>query len=162
MKKALALLLSLVMVFQMLPVSAFAEGSTSVASETIGGAKYAKVSFVTEDDKGELQQVSDDRLVEVGSAIGQLPDAPERNRYAFVGWFVGDAQIDETYTVSADTEVTAKYKKQIRLTRQMYGNTEAGITTYFGISGDVLPLGANPTTTWTTEDAIGVLEKLAP
>lgn len=58
--------------------------------------------------------------------------------------------------------MVAKYKKQIRLTEQLFGNTEAGMTSYYGISGAVLPRGARPTTTWTTEDTIGVLDNLAP
>ena len=41
--------------------------------------------------------------------VGKLPTA-EQNGYKFLGWFVGDKQIENGYILDADTTATAKYE----------------------------------------------------
>lgn len=74
MKKALALLLSLVMVFQMLPVSAFAAGEELTPTDGgVSGTTSYNVSWTISGD-------SDSRVVQAGVLLSTV--LPMENRMA--------------------------------------------------------------------------------
>ena len=101
--RALAIVTALLLLFQQIPALAAAEEWNSAASDPIGTEDYVTVRFTA--DGEEVAAL----LVRSGAAIGRLPDAPEREGYAFLGWFAGEEPVTEETVVTAATEVTASY-----------------------------------------------------
>ena len=108
MKKALALLLSLVMVFQMLPVSAFAaNGVTSTDAETqISGVQSYEVTWTIYEEKYE-------RLVVEGTLLSSFlpPSPPPKDGYQFTGWIDSNGNsVDPSTPVESAISLTAVFE----------------------------------------------------
>ncbi len=111
-----ALVLSLLMILQMMPVATLAEGledRDSFTSETYAGSEYAKVIFKSPgEEEGEYDLVASWN-VEIGAALDALPEAPEIENYVFQGWMDGDTPVDEATIVTGDMELVAKYTSPV-------------------------------------------------
>lgn len=109
MKKALALLLSLVMVFQMLPVSAFAAngGLTSTDAEAqISGVQSYLVTWT-------IGKVGYSSLVVEGMPLSSvLPASPTlEDGYRFTGWIDSNGNsVDPSTPVESDISLTAVFE----------------------------------------------------
>ncbi len=102
-RRFLAILLSLLMLLQALPMSALAEGWNVARSNIEEGATYYTVTFEVEDTAVATQ------LIESGETVSTFPEDPFKADYQFDGWFVEDAKFTSSTAVSADTTVKAKF-----------------------------------------------------
>ncbi len=99
LKRTTAILLALFIVFQMLPVSVFAEGISVVS----GADAVHTVTF--DSDAPAAYLVAD------GAALEELPAAPEKRAADFIGWYDGDQKITAPYTPGKDTTLLARYEE---------------------------------------------------
>ena len=99
LKWTTAILLALFIVFQMLPVSVFADGLSVVS----GADTVHTVTF--DSDSPAAYLVAD------GAALEELPAAPEKRAADFIGWYDGDQKISVPYTPDKDTTLLARYKE---------------------------------------------------
>ena len=99
----MAILLSMLMLLQALPMSALAEGWNVARSNIEEGATYHTVTFEVEDEAVATQ------LIESGYTVSTFPEDPFKAGYQFDGWFVEDAEFTDSTPVSADTTVEAKF-----------------------------------------------------
>ena len=102
-RRFLAILLSLLMLLQALPMSALAEGWNVARSNIEEGATYHTVTFEVEDTAVATQ------LIESGHKVSTFPEDPFKAGYQFDGWFVEDAEFTFSTPVSANTTVEAKF-----------------------------------------------------
>ncbi len=77
-------------------------GDTAYQSAVLTRLRY-KVSFSSQ---GEVVST---KLVTVGQAVGELYKPEEPAGQKFCGWYVDDAEVDETYTPADDVTLTAKW-----------------------------------------------------
>lgn len=99
LKWTTAILLALFIVFQMLPVSVFADGISVVS----GADTVHTVTF--DSDSPATYLIAD------GAALEELPAAPEKRAADFIGWYDGDQKISAPYTPGKDTTLLARYKE---------------------------------------------------
>ncbi len=109
-KRLMALILSILMINQILPLSVLAEAGEVVSSEQIEGVSYSKVTFRAVDEQGKVKPFGKTRLVQTGSAIGKLPNTPTRKGYVFTGWYVDGVKIDANYIVRGSLEIIGRYE----------------------------------------------------
>lgn len=102
-KRFLASLLSVIMLLQMMPVSAIAEGV--FYSNVEKGADYYKVVFQDENGTSVTTQyvMSGETLI--------LPEDLSKEQHKFLGWYVGDEQVTADTAVTADMTVTARFEE---------------------------------------------------
>ncbi|MBR6707850.1 MAG: InlB B-repeat-containing protein [Clostridia bacterium] len=94
MKRTSAMLMALLLIVQMIPSYVFAD-----ADVTVQEAEYVyTVSF----DGVE-------HLFADGSTMEILPEAEERDRQVFVGWYDGDTKIEAPFTPESDMTLKARY-----------------------------------------------------
>ena len=94
MKRTSALLMALLLVLQLIPSYVFAD-----ADVTVREAEYVyTVSF----DGVE-------HLFADGSTMETLPEAEERDRQVFVGWYDGDTRLEAPFTPKGDMALIARY-----------------------------------------------------
>ena len=94
MKRSFAMLMALLLVFQLIPSDVFADPAVtvqeaqSVVTVSFGGEEY---------------------LFANGRAMETLPEAEERSRQVFDGWYFGDTRIEAPFTPEADMQLEARY-----------------------------------------------------
>ncbi|MBR3099802.1 MAG: InlB B-repeat-containing protein, partial [Clostridia bacterium] len=98
-RRFLALVLSFLLVFQMIPSTVLSDESA-----VYQGIKTYSVYFADEYGKDE------EYLIEAGNAIDPLPKAAGAEGMRFLGWYDGDALITAPYTPSSNVKLTAKYE----------------------------------------------------
>ena len=110
-KRLLAIIMSLAMIFQMLPAGALADGQhVSSAPLRISNGTYC-ISF-----EGRDEEI----LVPAGNMIGieapAAPSKPEGVNATFLGWYCEEESewFSKTYTPKADMVFTAKYGWEVR------------------------------------------------
>ncbi len=133
MKKVLPWLLTLLLLAQLIPVSA-------LAGEYTGEWKGVAVYRVTFGDGAPAL------LLRPGEALGALPAAPEKEGQTFTGWYFGDTLLTADYVPSGDVAAEARYESVQAQTaqQQLTLTAEDGIT--ITVSG-ALPVGAQLTLT---------------
>ena len=123
-----AILLSVMMVFQMLPVAAIAEtpdGWEGVkgAESPVEGATIHEVNFYSGDPSGDgMGNLIATHDIEVGNSIQLLPESPFQEGYTFSGWVstsgeavtaatvpTGDMDVKATYTSIGIYTITVNY-----------------------------------------------------
>lgn len=116
-KRFLAILLSIVMLFQAMPMQMLAEG-IALFSNVVEGETYYEVKFVVRGTEGE--SVAATQYVLDGNGLS-FPQNPAKSGYAFVGWFAsenvdadgtvigGASPIENGTTVSADVTYVAGF-----------------------------------------------------
>ena len=110
-KRLAAMLLAFLMVLQTAPIQAIGEDLkdfSAVTSKPVEGGEYARVTFLAPDGE-ELTEVAV-RTVEVGAALGELPEAPEREDYIFDSWKAGDDSVTSETIAENDMEIVATYR----------------------------------------------------
>ena len=101
-KRLLAIVMSLMMVLQMMPVTAFAD---EVESAVLSGTTSYTVEYVV---YGETVDEYTD-IVEEGSTVDSLPEAPESSSgAAFLGWYIGDSDVQFTASTPVTSDLTVK------------------------------------------------------
>ena len=103
MNKLTALMLAVLLMMQLLPVSAVAENPDEIVSDVLTTPVYHTVSFMAEEKEVASLFVND------GSAIGRFPDAPELDGKQFAGWYIGETPVTEEYLITEDCVVDAVY-----------------------------------------------------
>ncbi len=98
-ERLLAIIMSLMMVFQMMPFSALAD---EVASDVKQGTEYWTVTFKANGGTVETLTVED------GSTVANLPTDPTGDA-PFIGWYVDDTEFTTSTVVNSDLTVTAKF-----------------------------------------------------
>lgn len=110
-KRFVAVLLTILMMMQMLPLNALAEAAWKLGGEaSVEGAAYHRVTFTSEDKQIAKQ------LFENGSPIVTMPEDPAKAGYRFVGWFDGEQEISVGTTVQNDIEAVAKFEPIVTYT----------------------------------------------
>ena len=110
-KRFVAVLLTILMMMQMLPLNALAEAAWKLGGEaSVEGAAYHSVTFTSEDKQIAKQ------LFENGSPIVTMPEDPAKAGYRFVGWFDGEQEISEGTVVQADINAVAKFEPIVTYT----------------------------------------------
>lgn len=148
-----AWILSIILFLQAMPLGLAEDwsGFTGDVSGVLESSDRYTVRFILD---GEAV---DTLFVPAGTPIGALPDAPERQFYAFRGWFDGDDAVDASYVPAADTALTGRYAL-LSAVQTLTGETELGTAAYFDQQGENLPGGASATVQ-TFEDEM-ILEKV--
>ena len=100
-KRFLAILLSVLLLIQALPMNALAAGV--VRSNTLSGDTYHTVDFVVGGDTVATQ------LVESGAALETLPEAPTQVGYEFTGWKAGETEVTVGTVVNSDLTAEAQF-----------------------------------------------------
>ena len=108
--KIVAWLLTIMMVFQMMPVTAFAAGDEdSWEHEVVSNIEsevFYTISFVVEEaDFEEHVYVKD------GESISYFPTAPEVEGKIFKGWFTENGQVTAGSSFTEDAIVRAVYEE---------------------------------------------------
>ena len=106
-KRIFAWMLTLMMLFQIAPLNAFAEGGwTGIYSQNdIKGATYYEVRFHTD---GAMVQ-----LIQSGTTLQTLPEDPFKEGHTFEGWYVDEAHTDKVElgrVISGDLDAYAWFK----------------------------------------------------
>ena len=96
-------MLAVLLMMQLLPVSAAAENPEEIISDVYSAPVYHTVSFTAEGEEIASLFVND------GAAISRLPDAPEVEGKTFTGWFIGETAVTAETAVTQDLTVTAVY-----------------------------------------------------
>ena len=94
MKRSFAMLMALLLVLQIIPSDVFAD-PTAAVQET--------QSVITVSFGGE------EYLFANGSAMETLPEAEERSRQVFDGWYFGGTKIEVPFTPESDMQLEARY-----------------------------------------------------
>ena len=132
LRKALALLLTLIMVMTSLPTSALAEMVTDLAKsvtdvsegkQLFGDAFVSPLSIVDDDKnnyttytfRNEKGEEVDKQIVKNGDTLYE-PASPEKEGYKFVGWYNGETKFNDFgeqsgITATTDVTLTAKFKE---------------------------------------------------
>lgn len=107
MKRLAAWMLTLLMVLQTVPSLSNGDLSeySSVTSDSVEGGKYAEVVFL-----GPDREPVESRQVEIGAAIGDLPEAPWRDSYIFDAWKAGDDSVTGETIAESNMEIVATYR----------------------------------------------------
>ena len=150
-KRFTAALLSLLMLVQLVPVSALSDTET-------GELKASETWVVTFSAQGEIV---DELLVKAGASLDAAPDAPEVKGSTFEGWTLDGKSVEFPYQPEADVTLTAAYRKDVVLVSSLNGNTSLGQMTCFSMSGNILPQGAKLTAAWAEADEAETEEYLA-
>lgn len=126
MKRVLALFLSLVMVFQMLPATVLADGNEIDAPYS--GTDYFTITFVTASVEDETQEtVVGTKVVAANTAIGEAPAAPDdREGYVFDYWDVSGTPFTADTIATGDMKVTAVYVREVPRATFTYEAGEGG------------------------------------
>ena len=103
-KRLLALVLSVLMLVQSLPVSALAK---TIYSNVLKGEEYYTVVFTVEEGAEKAASTITQYLAEDGTLV--LPEAPAKAGYQFIGWYVGETKLAEGQTVSSDLTAEARF-----------------------------------------------------
>ena len=133
LRKALALLLTLIMVMTSLPTSALAEMVTDLAKsvtdvsegkQLFGDAFVSPLSIVDDDTNkyytykfvvDDVEQTGDRQIVKNGDTLYE-PASPEKEGHKFVGWYNGETKFNDFgeqsgITATTDVTLTAKFKE---------------------------------------------------
>ncbi len=103
--RAAALFLSLLMLCQLLPIAALAEGT----AEYRGSSAVYSITF------GEKTY-----LIPEGNTITEFPFEPEPEEgKVFLGWFDGDTKVELPFTPTRDMTLTAKFENAASLVRTL-------------------------------------------
>ncbi len=105
MKRAAAMILAVLMMIQLLPAKADTY-SEWYQVETQKTPVYHTVRFVAGGEEISSVSVAD------GSKLTELPEAPARDGYRFVGWYAGDLEVTADSTVTEDMTVEAVYAQE--------------------------------------------------
>ena len=141
--RPIALLLAVMMFVTILPVSAVSDGSEPVVDYSEPArlpelsAAEREVTFRAFDNRN-VSQLVEERVVEAGSPLGQLPQAPERPGFTFVGWLnPGTGFVTEETAVDRDMVIEASYRADYPAFRVEGQN--AGVTAYIDAPEGALP-----------------------
>ncbi len=106
----MAVLLCFTMVLaQLLPLAALAEGTHTTRSEEMPAKAFYTVTFAAPGEDGALSEVSE-LFVEAGAAVEAFPAAPEKEGCAFIGWTVDEEKVELPYTPTDDVTLVAAYE----------------------------------------------------
>lgn len=115
------------------------------------GDKNPETVKVTFKD-GETEVASVDVAKGTALELTEVPAAPAKDGYTFVGWFVGETKFDGTVTFDADTVFTAKYEAIVppapETVTVTFTDGEATVKTATVVKGEKIAeadLPANPT-----------------
>lgn len=112
-------ILSLLFILALLSAFAF----IGCNKNTAAGEKKYKLSFYADD-------VFIEKIETKGNETIELPDAPQKDGYYFVGWFDGDDEITSTSyknkAITSDVTIRAKYGKYIHVKYEMNGGAYVG------------------------------------
>ena len=115
------------------------------------GDKNPETVKVTFKD-GETEVASVDVAKGTALELTEVPAAPAKDGYTFVGWFVGETKFDGTVTFDADTVFTAKYEAIVppapETVTVTFTDGEATVKTVTVVKGEKIAeadLPANPT-----------------
>ena len=84
--------------------------SKVVVNTTLAGDSYKRITF---DNNGGFGD-EDYRYVENGKAIGTLPK-PKKSYKKFAGWFINDVEVDDSYVVSDNITLQARWDDLTRV-----------------------------------------------
>lgn len=105
MKRFMAMLMAMLMILQVMPVEAMAEGIEGLksrVSNVITGSTFFTLTFTVEGGDVITQ------YVEAGHTP-VLPEAPAKEGYTFAGWFVEDTQVTDKTPINEDMNAVARF-----------------------------------------------------
>ena len=114
-KRFVALAISLLMVLQMMPVASLAEGLegySSVSSDPYGGNEYARVTFRSPGKEEDEYDTVASRDIEIGAALGGLPDVPDGDGYLCTWKAEDGTQVTKDTVIQSNMVVTASLYKE--------------------------------------------------
>ena len=108
MKRFMAMLMAMLMILQVMPVEAMAEGIEGLksrVSNVITGSTFFTLTFTVEGEDGNDVIT---QYVEAGHTP-VLPEAPAKEGYTFAGWFVEDTQVTDKTPITSDMNAVAQF-----------------------------------------------------
>ena len=109
MKRFMAMLMAMLMILQVMPVEAMAEGIEGLksrVSNVITGSTFYTLTFTVEGEDGNDDVIT--QYVEAGHTP-VLPEAPAKEGYTFAGWFVEDTQVTDKTPITSDMNAVARF-----------------------------------------------------
>lgn len=108
-KRIVAVLLAFLMIFEMLPVTAVAEGWAMLMSNVLTGDTYHTVTFSVDGTQIASQYVKAGENPVIPENPTKAEDRENNKAYVFTGWYDGDTQITANTAVNSDVNAVAKF-----------------------------------------------------
>lgn len=128
MKRFMAMLMAMLMILQVMPVEAMAEGIEGLksrVSNVIAGSTFYTLTFTVEGEDGNNDVIT--QYVEAGHTP-VLPEAPAKEGYTFAGWFVEDTQVTDKTPITSDMAAVARFTSIATVTVTVNYVAEDGTT----------------------------------
>ena len=110
MKRFMAMLMAMLMILQVMPVEAMAEGIEGLksrVSNVITGSTFFTLTFTVEGEDGNDDVIT--QYVENGQKP-VLPENPAKAGYTFVGWFTADdTEVTKETPITSDMAAVARF-----------------------------------------------------
>ena len=110
MKRFMAMLMAMLMILQVMPVEAMAEGIEGLksrVSNVITGSTFFTLTFTVKGEDGNDDVIT--QYVEAGHTP-VLPEAPAKAGYTFVGWFTADdTEVTKETLITSDMAAVARF-----------------------------------------------------
>ena len=110
MKRFMAMLMAMLMILQVMPVEAMAEGIEGLksrVSNVITGSTFFTLTFTVEGEDGNDDVIT--QYVENGQKP-VLPENPAKAGYTFVGWFTADdTEVTKETMITSDMAAVARF-----------------------------------------------------
>ena len=136
--RVLALMAALIMLIQQVPALASDDEWNAVVSDPIAAEEYAAVRFMADDEEIAVL------MVQPGSCLGTLPEAPVRDGFSFVGWVTDeDEPVTEETVVTASLEVYASYQDDANPPLEA-DYADKRMTVHLEAPGEALPADVKP------------------
>ena len=143
-KRLLAIVLSLMMIFQMMPTGVLAEGEGKFTSEpTRAGAGTYHIVFENADG-GMISETFISSESQLGNIAPEGPEGPEGS--TFIGWYCGDDPFDASCVPTGDMTFTPRYSEEKIIYTVLFDPTTDETLTPYSIEveentaiGDKLP-----------------------
>lgn len=108
-KRIVAVLLAFLMIFEMLPVTAVAEGWAMLMSNVLTGDTYHTVTFSVDGTQIASQYVKAGENPVIPENPTKAEDRENNKAYVFTGWYDGDTQITANTVVNGNVNAVAKF-----------------------------------------------------